>query len=147
MNFRTYVHATEDEDKVLQAIAFLLGDVEVKQVRSTGFYGNPITILEGKLDKDKQIKSFWEKLEDARPGIIKSIIRTLDSRIDNEGTFFVRFDKQKAYLGEYKLAEGQDVIETRWRVAVYPSKKEVTSRELKLFFEELTKRKKGNEEE
>ncbi|MEM2900542.1 MAG: RNA-binding domain-containing protein, partial [Thermoplasmata archaeon] len=116
--------------------------VEVKEIRSTGFYGNPIIILEGKIEKDKQMKSFWEKLEDVRPGIIKSIVKTLDSRIDNEGTFFVRFDKQRAYLGEYKLAEGQDVIETRWRVAAYPSKREVASKELKLFFEELTKKEK-----
>ncbi len=145
MTFRTYVHATEDQQKVMQALGFLLGEVEVTERRMAGFYGNPITVLEGKMEKDKEMKKFWQGLEDARPGIVKKLALTLDERMDEEGSFYVRFDKQRAYLGEYKLAEGGDVIETKWRVAVYPSKRESALRELKEYLDSLSR--KGSEEE
>ena len=54
----------------------------------------------------------------------KYLLEHLDEKIDEEGVFYVRFNKQKAYLGEAHVDEGEDVIQIRIKVKAFPMKKE-----------------------
>jgi hypothetical protein len=44
--------------------------------------------------------------------------------MDDKGNFFLRFDKQKAYLNELKVVEHGDSIHVKIKIAAYPAKKE-----------------------
>ncbi len=101
---RTYVHSTEDVDKVLQALKTVVSGGYV--MRSIyGHYRNPIQIIEVKLHD-------WEALE---------ALKTIVSRLDDveyvlllsgvEGNrLYVKFDKQHAYRGVLKISQSDDVI-------------------------------------
>ncbi len=47
VHFRTFVHATEDEGKVVQAMKFVSGLEEFERDVTEGHHGNKIVILEG----------------------------------------------------------------------------------------------------
>jgi RNA binding exosome subunit len=50
----------------------------------------------------------------------KELTRTLSQRLDDKCVFFLRIDKQAAYLERVKLANGPDVISIRIHIRQYP---------------------------
>ncbi|MCD6142811.1 RNA-binding domain-containing protein, partial [Thermococcus sp.] len=52
------------------------------------------------------------------------------------GTFFIRFNKQKAYLGEVAIGEGEDVIQVKIKVKTFPMKKETVVKTIKEWLSE-----------
>ncbi|NPA84564.1 MAG: hypothetical protein GXO07_00990 [Crenarchaeota archaeon] len=105
------VHATEDPEKVLEALSKLLGieggEVEVAEAR--GHHGNPILYLKMEL-KGKEARRAVERLlklmDDFEYELLK---RELGAR--SEGSkLYLRFDKQKAFGGEARLSSGSDVV-------------------------------------
>ncbi len=114
-------HATEDPEKVAEAIANLLGleelpDIEVMEAR--GHHGNPILylklVIRGKEAK-KAFENLMKMMDEFEFEILK---RELDVR--SEGSkLYLRFDKQRAFMGEARLSTGSDVIRI---VAVFKGK-------------------------
>lgn len=119
------VYSTEDREKVAMAIATLFPfEFEIVRVPAKGHFGNPIEYLEVEITKKKQIKEFWNNLIELLGDQRNYIINTLEERIDDQGQLFIRFDKQKAYLGEVEVTEKGDAVVVKAKLVTYPAKKE-----------------------
>lgn len=117
LNFRTFAQATEDLERVEKALRYASSADEIYRSTSTGYHGNTITILEARVSDSKRIKAVFRFIgEDG----LKTLLRSLDLRMDEESNFFFRLDKQEAYLEKAVLAEGEDVIAVRAKVKSYP---------------------------
>ncbi|ASJ15590.1 hypothetical protein A3L04_00115 [Thermococcus chitonophagus] len=131
IRIRTFIHATEDPEKVLEALETLFPedisakDIDFEVIETEGYFGNPILVVDAELRHSRNIRKFLENLrkmlseEDRR-----YLWEHAEEKVDDTGTFYIRFDKQKAYLGEAKVSEGEDVIHVRIKVKAFPMKKE-----------------------
>ncbi len=111
--FRTFSHATEDEGKVDKAVIFVSGAEEVGSSRSLGFHGNPIIVIEARITDAKRMKAFFRSLDKST---IKTLLDTIEDRIDDDSFFFLRLDKQEAYKERFVLAKDEDVISVRGKI-------------------------------
>ena len=131
MTLRAIVHATEDIEKVKKAIENVLGEkIELKTVRTKGYFGNEITILSGEVSKKKAIINLLTKIFSEKTNY-EFLLSTLDDRIDEKLRLYIRLDKQEAYRGEMIVTEGDDVISLVISFNVYPKKKEILMKWLK----------------
>jgi len=127
----TFIQATEDEDKVLEAIAtFIPEDIDEEDVlfdidETTGFFGNPIKVVNVEIKRSKAVRTFLKYFKELLSEEDRRyLLEHLDEKVDEEGTLYVRFNKQKAYLGEVEIDEGADVVQVRIKVKAFPMRKE-----------------------
>jgi len=94
------VHATEDISKIFQSFYDIL-EIEEKSfsiTETTGYYENPIIMLNAKLVK-KQAKSFMDKfLKLLSKNQINQLIEEIEERIA-DSKFHLRLDKQELIKG------------------------------------------------
>ncbi|WP_456419357.1 RNA-binding domain-containing protein [Methanocaldococcus infernus] len=131
-------HATEDEEKVLEAISFFIPEdvdeekVEVEVVETEGHFRNPIKIISVNV-KDKEAKKVFKHIVNlikSNPKNLEKLKKDLDLRIE-DNKFFVRFDKQKAYLKECKVMDGDDIVRVVFNFKIFsPKEKEKKVKEL-----------------
>ena len=114
-----FAHATEDETKVVEAARNLLPASQVENVvfsKSSlrGHHGNPITLFEATI-KDKEIlKAVLETLSSGLSVLDKeSLAREVELHLE-KGNLYLRFDKQAAFHGQFKLGVS-DPIRVRLR--------------------------------
>lgn len=123
---QAYSRATEVSDRVVAAILNLYPEkfrelVKLETIKVEGQSGDDILIVRSKL-KDKvgseaTLDYIFGQLEERdRRRLGNSLIR----RIDRNCLFFVRIDKQAAFLDEIVLAKGPDVIIVKIHIRQYP---------------------------
>ena len=100
LHFRTFVHESEDEQKVIEAMHFATGLEEFDRDTTEGHHGNKIVILEGHIKDKKAVKAFFKRMSKED---IQVLLDTLENRVDEECFIFLRLDKQKAYLQELAM--------------------------------------------
>ncbi len=112
----TFVHATEDEGKVMKAVYSVFppdvrGKLRVKRSMYKGHWGNPIVVI------DVSLQDYGEALKTARwiAGKLSDLDRRLLSfevrdRVDRSMNLYLRFNKQSAYRGSLEIDNGDDVI-------------------------------------
>ncbi len=122
IRLRAFAQTTEIEDRVMKAMEFASGAGAVTTTRTTGHFGNQITIFEAELEKSGDMKRFLGRMAEA--GILSQLAGQEGARTDEDCAFHFRLDKQKAYLEELALATGKDVIDVRLKVATYPARRE-----------------------
>lgn len=139
----TFIHATEDEDKVLEAIGTLIPeevdeeDVIFDIAETSGYFGNPIKVVNVEIKRSKAVRAFLSELRELlSEGDRRYLLENLDEKVDEEGTLYIRFSKQKAYLGELEIDEGEDVIQVRIKVKAFPMRKEAVIKAVKEWLEE-----------
>ncbi|MDI3474498.1 MAG: RNA-binding protein [Thermococcaceae archaeon] len=139
----TFIQATEDEDKVLEAIATFIpeeideDDVLFDILETEGYFGNPIKVVNVEIKRSKAVRKFLEYFKELLSEEDKRyLLDHLDEKVDEEGTFYVRFNKQKAYLGEAEVEEGPDVIQVRIKVKAFPMRKEAVVKAVREWLEE-----------
>jgi RNA binding exosome subunit len=114
-----FAHATEDEDKVEKAMRSLLPEkarnIRLRMITVTGYHGDSITVMTGKMRKK------------GATGVLRNVVRKLSSldqqrlldesedRLDGGGNLYIRFDKQKAYIGKVSLQE-TDPVRMKFRL-------------------------------
>ncbi len=125
LSYRAFVHGTESEDRVREAICTLLPSANAEKEITEGYHKNKVIILSGRITRKKEINDFLEKLQSIRPSIKKKIFNQLEKRMDERGNLFLRFDKQGAYLGDLMLVEHGDAIHIKLKIAAYPARKDV----------------------
>ena len=116
-------------DKLMQLFPFNLEDekIELNKKNVLGLNENKITIFEVILKKEKHISKFLENLikniDDKDKKIISSQI---ESRLDNNLDFFLRFDKDE-YLknNKLKLTDSGNCFHIEMSVAAFPKKREL----------------------
>ena len=134
IEFKAFCQATEDPDKVVQAMVNLAGeDIELDREDAEGYYGNPIQIIEGKIDRNREMDAVFDRLPD---WMLESLLDSLGRRLDERCNFYFRLDKQKAYDEEFELSEGSNTIRVRARVESYPAKREKALEHMRIYFSE-----------
>jgi RNA-binding protein len=142
MHFRAFIHATEDEAKVVQALKFASGadDDEITREVTEGYHGNPIVVLEIFMKEKRRSKDFFARLDERS---IEELISSLEKRMDDDCNIYLRLDKQEAYLGNLMLTTSDDAIAVRAKVESYPKKLENAMKSVTEFLESLVQSKKG----
>ena len=119
------VHATEDISKIFQSFYDIL-EIEEESfaiTETTGYYENPIIMLNAKLVK-KQAKSFMEKfLKLLSKNQINQLIEEIEERIA-DSKFHLRLDKQELIKGVVILSE-KDTIKIRIHTPIYNKKESI----------------------
>ncbi len=124
ITFRTIVQATESEDRVKNALSLFIFDEEINAIASEGHFGNPITILQARIE-GKNCSRFIGLLKSSLPeNELARLKNERCERIDEECIFHIRFDKQAAYKGEVQLASTTDTIAGQLKIKAFPAKKE-----------------------
>ncbi len=123
--FKVTIHSTEDEDKVNKSLNFILNDLyNLKySIRREfeGYYGNKIIIIERKISKSSECIKFMDffvsniNIED-----IKLVRSEINKRIDGNLNFYLRFDKQEAFMNKLKLTNKEDAIFVKIKLKTYP---------------------------
>ncbi|MFQ5837585.1 MAG: RNA-binding domain-containing protein [Thermoplasmata archaeon] len=122
MEFRAHGHATENNERVLKAFAFVTGIEKPTITRAEGYHGNPIAIFTASLEDSKSIRAFWERVREA--GELEAVLKDLDRRVDEDCQLHLRFDKQEAYQGRLKVVRHDDIISMKAKVAAYPARRD-----------------------
>lgn len=82
---------------------------KIEKMRLKGHYGNEITTLTAGL-YGVFAESFFHQLWKKLPKIERQLlIESIEKRLDSNGRFYLRVDKQAAFLGSFRLTE-QDPI-------------------------------------
>ncbi len=152
VELRAFAHATEDPQKVEDALAFAAGfdpddekdakglEAALTKTPSQGHFRNPIVIMTLLLGRAAQVRRFWARVL-AVPEIHGALARQAHDRLDDELVFWFRLDKQAAARGVLRLAEGEDVLLVRAKLATYPKDRETGLSFLDRFFEAEQPRK------
>ena len=125
ISYRAFVYGTENKEKVLESIKTLFPNSSPQCEATEGYYKNPVLILSNKIDKKKEIKDFVKKLSTMNDPARKRVLNRLEDKMDDNGNLFLRFDKQRAYMGDLKVVEHGDSIHLKIKIAAYPAKKKV----------------------
>ena len=136
LSYRAFVYGTENEEKVREAIFTILPTAKPLKEITEGYYKNQVIILHGKITKKREIKDFLEKINTIKPSTKKRILRELEDRMDERGNLFLRFDKQRAYLGDIKLVGHGDSLHLKLKIAAYPARKEEALKVARQIFED-----------
>jgi len=116
LHARTYVHATEDREKVLKALSTVFpedirGSLNPSIEVYEGHYGNPIEVVTVDLNDSslalKTLKYIVDRLSEADRS---RLLNTLEERVDRHGGLYIRLSKQEAFRGFIVLEDGDDVI-------------------------------------
>jgi hypothetical protein len=127
---RTFCHATESMASVRKALALLTGTAEPSEATMEGHHGNPIVQLEVRLEHTAQVRPMWKRM--LSDGAVRTrLTEEVDRRLDDSLNFYFRFDKQQAFDGHLVLADGDDTIQCRGKVKVFPARRDDAERRLK----------------
>ena len=115
-----FAHATEDENKVLAAVRNLLPAAQLENIPFSksslrGHHGNPITLFEAEIrDKETLIAVVENLARSLKPLDKENLSREAKLHVE-KGSLYLRFDKQAAFRGEFKLSVS-DPIRVRLRL-------------------------------
>ncbi|MGQ0796862.1 MAG: RNA-binding domain-containing protein [Methanobacteriota archaeon] len=123
---RTHCHATEDEDRVEKALAFVVDGGRTKREALEGHHGNPIVRLRRHVEGPSEIRAIWSRWSDA--AVPDALRADVAARVDDEGVLHFRLDKQAAYAGTFALAKDTDSIDVRVRLRAFPAAPEALRR-------------------
>ncbi len=122
----TIRHATEDPEKVAQAIrnlSFGVTSLGFTMIRAKGHHGNEITTSVFMIRNAKHAEIFLKNIWRGLSRLDRTeVYSSLASRIDSTGSMFLRIDKQAALKGRIRLGNTDPVkIEISFRTE--PSKR------------------------
>ena len=122
----TITHATEDPEKVAQAIRNLSpGETSLgfTMNRAKGHHGNEITTSVFMIRNAKHAEIFLRNIWRGLSRLDRTeVYSSLASRIDSTGTMFLRLDKQEALQGRIRL-ENTDPVKIEISFKMEPSKR------------------------
>ena len=121
IDIRFFAHATEDLDKVVEAVQRVLPsdymeDIVFKKRNLRGHYGNPITLFEAKIKNKEIIRVLVENLSSHLSELDKETLRREIHLHVEKGSLYIRLDKQAALQGKLKLCTSDPIrIRIRFR--------------------------------
>jgi len=121
IDLRFSAHATEDPNKVLEAVRRILPTqhlnlITFKRADLRGHYGNPIILFEARIKEEDIVKALMENFSSKLGELEKGkLLREFDLRVGN-GSLYLRLDKQAAFMGELRLSAADPIhIRVRFR--------------------------------
>jgi RNA binding exosome subunit len=121
VDIRFCAHATEDMEKVIEAVNNVLPSEHMEDIMFTesnleGHYGNPITMFEARIKDKKTINALVENLSSNLTSLDKEELGRMIQRYVENGSLYLRFDKQAAFQGKIKRATSDPIrIRIRFR--------------------------------
>jgi RNA binding exosome subunit len=117
-----FSHATEDEDKVENAMKNLLPeenrDLWLTRKTLKGYHGDPITIVTGKIRTNKGATGVLRRVVQELSSLDRQrLLDELEERLDEGGNLYIRLDKQNAYLEKVRLLE-TDPVKMKFRLRI-----------------------------
>jgi len=114
IQIRVFAHATEDPEKVLNAVRNTLPKelstgMTFQKTSLTGHHGNPITLFETKLTDKQELLTVLEKIANALTALDKE---TLSSEVKlhlEKRSLYLRFNKQSAFMGELRFSPNDPI--------------------------------------
>ncbi len=122
---RASAHPTEDVARVADALRFVSGmdaetfDDAVAATDLPSHHGGTVTLLELQATRQRTVRTAVDRLLDP------SVLEELDARTDDDGTLYVRFDKQAAFQGRLQPTRGEDAVQVRLKPEVHPARREL----------------------
>ncbi len=132
IKLRLVCNATEREELLLEIMEELASGAEVSISRVQGHHGNPIAVMEAELSRNRDIRAFFPKLG---PAIAAELREEMDSRLDEDCSFYFRLDKQEAVQGEWRIALHGDVISVTAKVVAHPARMDIAAANLDAFLQ------------
>lgn len=132
---RVFCGEEENEGEVVGGLKSLLPfDMEKEKIAiqkqtAFGFSDNKIKVFEVTLAKKRHAKAFLESMLAKISGTDRQmLLRQLDSRVDDNANFFVRFDKESlAKNGDLLVTDSGNCYHVRIKIAAYPSTKKAAA--------------------
>jgi RNA binding exosome subunit len=121
VDIRVFAHATEDLDKVIEAVKHVIPSDQMEDVVFSrkyvrGHYGNPITLFEAKIKKKETIKALVDNLSSHLSELDKETLRKEIHLHVEKGSLYIRLDKQAALQGRLNLCTADPIhIRIRFR--------------------------------
>ena len=131
VDIRFVAHATEDINKVLEAVnnvipSDYLNDVAFNRSLLEGHYGNPITFFETRITDKEIAHALVENISSKLTILDKEELNREFNRYVDKGSLYIRLDKQAAFKKTIKLvitdpiririrfkkSKNEDIIET-----------------------------------
>ena len=109
MDVASFIHATEDPDKVIAACRNVLpadyaDEITFDRRDLLGHYRNPITLLRARIKQRQVLEAFIDNLAGRLSDGEKRLLSAdVSRRIDDRGALYLRLDKQEAFQGQMKL--------------------------------------------
>jgi len=103
-----FAHATEDEEKVMQAVRNLFPTehrdlITFRRQNLRGHHRNPIILFETKIKDKEIIMAFIKNLSSNLSVLDKETLLEKLGRHVEKGSLYLRLDKQAAFQGNFKL--------------------------------------------
>jgi RNA binding exosome subunit len=118
IDLRTFCYATEDEKRVEQALRrFLPDEFSIERATHERPLGDRIDDLSARGETEDNLRNLLRQLSELPD--IERIVGELDERVDENCSFFLRLDKQRAFKGDVEQGDG---ITLRAKVEAYPAK-------------------------
>lgn len=114
LDIRFFVHATENPNKVFEAVHHLLpsdyvDDIVFKKDNLKGHYGNPISLFGTRIKKKEIIEAVVKALSSGLSELDKeTLLREIDLHV-KKGSLYIRLDKQAAFQSEFKLCSADPI--------------------------------------
>ena len=114
VDIRVFAHATEDLERVMFAVRNTLpeelGESAVfKKTGLTGHHGNPITLIEVELTDRQLLLGLLRKIGSGLTALDKETLNSEMSLHLEKGNLYLRFDKQRAFLGELRFSSNDPI--------------------------------------
>lgn len=129
-----FCYSTEDIDILKDIMETLTAGNNLNEDITEGHHGNTIVILDSEITKDRDAKQLFSNLG---RDMIERLLEELDDRVDDDCTFYLRLDKQKAVLGEYVPGRKGDVISITAKIVSHPARKNIAVENLRKFLSDL----------
>jgi RNA binding exosome subunit len=121
VDVRFCAHATEDVDKVMEAVQNVLPsdrteNISFKKSNLEGHYGNPITFFDARIRDKETVRALVENLSANLSSLDKDELGRTINRCVEKGSLYIRLDKQAALKGKTKFATSDPIrIRIRFR--------------------------------
>lgn len=114
IDIRVFAHATEDIDKVMSAVRTILPSEVInvltfRKSNLTGHHGNPIILLETRIKEKSASQAVFQKLASSLSMLDREQLSNEIMQHVEKGSFYIRFDKQSAYLNELRLSSADPI--------------------------------------
>jgi RNA-binding protein len=114
IDIRVFAHATENPEKVQNAVRNLLPtelaeNLVFEKTSLTGHHGNPITLFTAKLTDKKLLPAALTKFGANINAIDKEVLNENFKLHLEKGNLYLRFDKQSAFLGTLKFTQNDPI--------------------------------------
>jgi len=106
-----FAYATEDEEKVKQAIKRIAPyEHSFEEQSLSGHYDDPITLIMSKISRRKEAADLLSNIVNKLSSLDRqTLLDELPNRVDPHGNLYLRLDKQKAFNGRMTLHENDPI--------------------------------------